>query len=292
MLQSRVYAYFLVLVCSVVLLSACSSRQLGYRYAEQLISWQVSRYVTLDSEQRSMLRRELDDFLQWHAEHEMPEYLLALHQMYRNANRSSVLEEDINQHAQQMVDFWLSARIGLVEPSIRMFSTFTDEQVDELFSNIEERRRERRDESAALTQEEVYQQRVKAMEEQVRGSMGRANRQQSALIEAWARDMESLGTMWIEYNDRWFAAFRAALDARHDEEVFAQQINLLWVEPEIFRDPEMADIIDANAEKTAKFLVQLHASMTDRQRERLMRNIDGYRKDIMGMMRQRGALPR
>lgn len=291
MRKSRVISYVLMLSCVVLILSACSSRQLGYRYAEQLISWQVGRYVTLDSEQRSLLREEVDGFLQWHAETEMPEYLLALHQLYRDANRSEITEDDLYHHAQQMGAFWLSARTALVQPSIRLLSTLNDDQVDELFTAIEERRQERRDEARERSQDEIYEMRQNSMEGQVREFMGRPNRGQRDLISAWSRQLESVGPMWTEYNDRWFAEFQIAMDERGDTELFAQRIEALWVEPEALRSPEMDPILQANTEVTMAMMVQLHGSMTDRQRQRLMRNIDGYRRDIMGMMRQRGALP-
>lgn len=291
MRKSRVVSYLVILTCVIFVMSACSSRQLGYRYAEQLISWQVGRYVTLDSEQRTLLREELDSFLQWHAENEMPEYLLALHHIYRDANRSEITEDDLYHHAQMMGKFWLSARTALVQPSIRLLSTLTDDQVDELFSAIEERRQERREEARERTQEDIYEMRQDSMESQVRDFMGRPNRGQRELIGAWSRQLKSVGPMWTEYNDRWFEEFRAAMDARHDTERFAQRIEALWVEPEVLRNPEMDPILQANTEATMAMMVQLHGSMTDRQRQRLMRNIDGYRRDIMGMMRQRGALP-
>ncbi|WP_194755676.1 DUF6279 family lipoprotein [Aliidiomarina indica] len=276
---------------AVLVLSACSSRQLGYRYAEQLVSWQVGRIVSLTSEQRQQLRSETDALLQWHAETQLPEYMLVLNRAYRDANSKEISTEDLEYYEEQLYVFWLAVRKALVEPSVRLLKTLSDEQVAELIDHIQERRNERAEENLDLSDSERVAKRKDRMLDQIRDNMGRPTRQQQEIVALWAQELPDTSELWIEYNQAWFAAFVDALALRHDHDAFSQRIESLWIEPEQFRSETMQEVLMEHRAVSMEMMIKVHGAMTDRQRQRLMRTIDGYRRDVIGMMRQRDAVP-
>ncbi|TRW49715.1 hypothetical protein FM042_02335 [Aliidiomarina halalkaliphila] len=286
--------WIMAMVCIALILgslSACSSRQLGYRYAEQLVSWQAGRIVSLTSEQRQQLRSETDALLQWHAETQLPEYMLALNRLYRDANSKTINTEDLEYYEERLYRFWLDLRKALVAPSVRLLSKLSDNQVEELLSYMQERQEKRIEERSERDAEERIAQHEERLLKQIRDNMGRPTAQQQALIQAWATEVPETSQLWFEYNQRWSNAFAEALTYRHDEEAFAQRIERLWVQPEQFRSDDMVAVLMEHRAVTMELMVKIHGSMTDRQRQRLMRTIDGFRRDVIGMMRQRDAVP-
>ena len=65
----------LVFVCVI---SGCSSLQVAYNYAPNYLSYRLNRYLSLDDAQKLALDQEFAQFMQWHSESALPEYIVAL----------------------------------------------------------------------------------------------------------------------------------------------------------------------------------------------------------------------
>jgi len=70
----------LTLSTASLLLVACSALQLGYNQAPSLIYWWVDGYADLDDAQSTRLRSDIDRFLVWHRQNELPAYAQRLQQ--------------------------------------------------------------------------------------------------------------------------------------------------------------------------------------------------------------------
>lgn len=94
-----------VVVLLAVLLSACSSTRLAYRFADRGVVWWLDDYVTLTREQKSDLRRDLRDMRGWHCESELPRYAAWLEELRTEIRASELPPERIGYYQSQAVDF-------------------------------------------------------------------------------------------------------------------------------------------------------------------------------------------
>ncbi len=70
----------LALAAAALLLAGCSALRLGYQQAPSLIYWWVDGYADLDDAQSARLRQDIDRFLAWHRQTELPTYAERLRQ--------------------------------------------------------------------------------------------------------------------------------------------------------------------------------------------------------------------
>lgn len=70
----------LALAAAALLLAGCSALQLGYNQAPSLLYWWADGYADLDDAQSTRVRQDIDRFLAWHRQTELPAYAERLRQ--------------------------------------------------------------------------------------------------------------------------------------------------------------------------------------------------------------------
>ena len=275
---SVVFLIFLVLS-----ITSCSSRQLGYRYAETLISWQAGRFVDLTDEQDTILREETNRFLQWHAEQHMPQYHQLLSELATDIRGTTISPERINYFQKHMEGYWLEIRQQLIAPSVRLLSMLDDEQVAQLLTKMTENREERAEEAAAASENGAREERVIRS---LRRYAGRPTADQQQIVSTWHAETPDVQTDWIAYQARWQDAFAEVLAIRHSSD-FATQLSDLFLHPEQFRGAAMAATLDDSNQASKAMLIALHGSLSNRQTTRVWQRVTRLQRDLAAMAKQR-----
>ena len=275
---SVVFLIFLVLS-----ITSCSSRQLGYRYAETLISWQAGRFVDLTDEQDTILREETNRFLQWHAEQHMPQYHQLLSELATDIRGTTISPERINYFQKHMEGYWLEIRQQLIAPSVRLLSMLDDEQVAQLLTKMTENREERAEEAAAASENGAREERVIRS---LRRYAGRPTAEQQQIVSTWHAETPDVQTDWIAYQARWQDAFAEVLAIRHSSD-FATQLSDLFLHPEQFRGAVMAATLDDSNQASKAMLIALHGSLSNRQTTRVWQRVTRLQRDLAAMAKQR-----
>ena len=275
---SVVFLIFLVLS-----ITSCSSRQLGYRYAETLISWQAGRFVDLTDEQDAVLREETNRFLQWHAEQHMPQYHQLLSELATDIRGTTISPERINYFQKHMEGYWLEIRQQLIAPSVRLLSMLDDEQVAQLLTKMTENREERAEEAATASENGAREERVIRS---LRRYAGRPTADQQQIVSTWHAETPDVQTDWIAYQARWQDAFAEVLAIRHSSD-FATQLSDLFLHPEQFRGAAMAATLDDSNQASKAMLIALHGSLSNRQTTRVWQRVTRLQRDLAAMAKQR-----
>lgn len=275
---SVVFLIFLVLS-----ITSCSSRQLGYRYAETLISWQAGRFVDLTDEQDAVLREETNLFLQWHAEQHMPQYHQLLSELATDIRATTISLERINYFQKHVEGYWLEIRQQLITPSVRLLSMLNDEQVAQLLTKMTENREERAEEAVEATSKGQRQERVLRS---LRRYAGRPSAEQQQIVATWHAETADVQSDWIAYQGRWQDAFAEALAARHSAD-FATQLSDLFLHPEQFRGAAMAATLEDSNQASKAMLIELHNSLSNRQTTRVWQRVTRLQRDLAAMAKQR-----
>lgn len=291
----RALSIILISCLTMLMLTSCSSRQLGYRYAETLISWQAGNYVSLTDEQTALLREETDKFLQWHAETQMPGYHQLLNDIYRLLQTPEIEAETIAGYSDEMALYWQQIREQLIAPSVRLLQSLSDEQVIELLANMQERLDEQKERLQNAQVEiangnDTYpnERRASRFIDSFQNYGGRPNTSQKQKITNWSMQAPVVNEQWYTYQLDWHNAFASALEQRESND-FTDLITDLYLHPEQFRSSEMNEKLALSNEESLLLMVGLHSSLTDRQRNRLTRQVDRLRRDLRGMMKQRNV---
>jgi len=271
----------LVLVIWLILLSACGPR-LYYPRLDWLIPWYVNDYISLEPGQSSQLRARLARQLDWHCRTQLPEYAEFLRDLRREVNDSGrpVTAERLDIYKIRLTRYW-NALIRQISPDIAdiLFSA-TDEQVGELFENLEKKNREIESEFVAPPPQEIIHNRQKRMQKRLDYWLGDLTKSQLQAVTAWSLQIEPIAADRVANRRQIQAAWRHLLEGRTSRDEIQVALLGLLTNPEEFRTEKYQLKIDANTQRTLELLAYLLETLTPNQRIHLSERLESMATDF------------
>ena len=155
-----------LLLSSVLFLSGCTL-QFGYNNIDWLVHWYVDDYVDLDREQREQFDTQMDKFLAWHRDNELPRYRNQLTELQQQVKSGSVSSEQWLDHLTRVRQHWWQSRDEMAELMVPLANTLSDAQVAALFDELKDQNEESREEELAETPEQDREERFERMIERL-----------------------------------------------------------------------------------------------------------------------------
>ncbi|XKH00286.1 DUF6279 family lipoprotein [Marinobacter nauticus] len=215
------------LVAVAALLVACSSTRTAYRFADWGIVWWVEDYVTLTSAQQTQLEQDLNALRDWHCSAELPRYTLWLETLKVDMAAGVPEVDTIRYHQRQFFVFTDALLQQAVPVTVNLLSTLSDEQVQELATNMAEQHRELEREMLAGSADENAKARAERTRERLESWLGPMNKQQRALVAEWSADRGQQTEIWLNGRRNWQKALLETLEDRNQPGFAAQIENLM-----------------------------------------------------------------
>lgn len=262
-----------LLIFGVVILLVGCTAQLGYRYADTLVEWQLDEYVTLTDPQQEFTSQLIDELHRWHAQQELPKYrqsLQALRDALANKQFSASNLESIEA---SLWRYWGNLQQRIADEA-EAINTLSFEQKEELLGNLQERLDERREEEREESESPILEQidRVNRMEERLEEWTGDVTKEQQQLLHDWVKKIPDQD-YWFDYRQRWHDQFAQVLLM---EPVPIDALVELIVSPDKLRTEQHQDYMEQRRQLRAEYMLALEDSLTDDQRRRLLDKIDEY----------------
>lgn len=275
-------------LCILIALSLAScSRSLGYRFADTFILWQLDKYVTLERSDRDRVRAQIDAWLQWHAENELPRYYLLLGELQYYLENDSIDESVLRSYAETTEMLWDNIRQALYPELKTELMRLSDAQVNELIANIQENIEKRRNEHSEKSAVQRHEERVERFQSIFQRVAGRMSPLQLRWVEELSYDTPDLNPAWLEYREVWLEAFAYALTHRDNPEVFDTYLTPVILAPEQMRSDVLVQQTEQNQARSIETLERLAGSLTEQQKRRSLRRLERFKRDLNAMMRQR-----
>jgi hypothetical protein len=257
-----IHAIVLLLACS---LAGCS---LLYSYSniDRYIRWSLDDYIAWDSTQESQLRAHLDSQLEWHQKTQLPRYREWLQAIDRTLD-NDVDAAQLATAADQLQSFWQDAAIHFQADICAQLASLSDHQVRDLIAVMHEKQADLKNEYDDMTLSDLIKKRKREMAKTIKYWLGALDKDQIALIDAWAQSLPDGRSHWLNNRARWTDAFEQALQHRHEPDLFAAEIHLLFVTPEETWGEEFRELSQRNRESTLQLLADVHNLRTQRQRD-------------------------
>jgi hypothetical protein len=131
---------FLLGLCLTI--AACSSIKLTYDHGDTLLYWWLNAYVDLDSDQKSWVKKDIDDLFQWHRNTQLKDYSQLLGKAQKQLQSDSLSQADLltlygdvksrteslmMKAAPQLADLALSLRPEQIDSMQKKFASNNDE---------------------------------------------------------------------------------------------------------------------------------------------------------------------
>ena len=282
-----------IIVFVILTISGCST-QLGYRFADTFVEWEINKYVDLNAQQQADVDRAITELHYWHATSELPVYTKQLQELRDKIAAENLSLVDLQTTYKQLFSAWQRILNELEPYALQFLPELTDEQTEQLLKKLAERQQDERQELREANGElaEQRQRWRKRSEKNARTWLRRLTPVQERLLIEWVNQREATASLWLDYNDQWQQNFAEALKQRHNAAIFSGQMRALMYDSERLKSPELKQLTEQNRAATLDFFYLLYQSLTDEQRQRVVRKLDGYIEDMEALAQHFAAEPR
>ncbi|SBO08137.1 hypothetical protein VME0621_00228 [Vibrio mediterranei] len=270
------------LFVSLLIVTGCTTKFL-YSNLDWFIVDYIDDYVTLEDGQEEILTERILVLGDWHKSNELPRYLQQLTDIRNkdpktvDAEYVSLQMEQVRQHTKRLV--------AQITPDLyALTQQMTDKQVKELLENLEQKDDKFIKKYQGLQDEDVrliYQQRI---EENLERWFGPLTEQQKTLASRWANEMDVTVFDWQAHRQQMQHFMRQLLNRRSDLGYFQPEFQRLLNDSESFYSEKLKLKIANNRLVAEKYIALALSSVTEKQHQHLIEEIDGWRDIASDLM--------
>lgn len=264
-----------VVFVALLALAGCSSNFV-YERIDWLVVWRVGKYVDLTSEQKKNLQADVQAHLEYVRVYKMPVAADLLSRTARDVEAGSITPDMIDARYREMLAELDNFMLGIVPGAMNFLRSLDEEQVAELFENLEEINQEMYEEYSGRTAEEREKNRNKSAIKSTQQWTGRLSKEQKLLLTDALARMEDSSEQWIEYQREWQRRFRTLIQTRPPEDEYREELTQLFVYPRNFHSDEYRRQVDANRQIFNEAFAELLTGLSDKQRKRMVGELDDW----------------
>lgn len=231
-------------------------------------------------EQDIYIEHRLEELLAWHCSEQLPGYA----DLFRTANlkfqTGQTTREDLEHYTARFKDYWQDLVMRVIPVLGQLLKTSNQEQINQLFLNLDEKNRDWKQEFIEQTAEErriEYQERVG---EELERWFGPLNQGQHLEVKKWALLFKPLGLEGLEMRKKWQHRLRKLFDERKNVSSVTSGLKELLLRPEQFRPVSYQRRLDENKKVTIELIYQVGKQLNHAQRSHLASEIISVAADF------------
>lgn len=275
----RLRRAIVALLCTSLLLGACSRLDIGYRNLDWLIGWSLDDYLDLNRPQKLWLKPRLRSHLSWHCSTQLPLYSAWLQRSEQLIAEQPVdpaqLDNQFNQFHQAIDAIAMQTAPTFTE----LLRGLSPAQLKHLRGKLAKEDSKLRQKYLAPSPTEQAVERQERMEERLEPWFDNLTAQQKLLIVHWAQKSEQQNQQWFDNRARWQDALLAALEGRADDG-FAERLRHLLLQRTDFWTPAYQEQFTQSQTALAQLFADLINSADSTQRQHLLQRLRELRQDL------------
>ncbi|HWH89051.1 MAG TPA: DUF6279 family lipoprotein [Pseudomonas sp.] len=277
--MSRWFKQIAALLVFTLALGACSRVGLAYRNLDVIIPWSLGDYVDMNGEQKDWFNERLKEHLSWHCTTQLPGYLDWLDRLQAMVESNQVTDAALQERTAEAKQAIAETAREITPSAIELLQGLDDKQVAEMNDAFAKDLRKRQQEYVKPPLAQQIKERGERMEKRLTDWLGPLSDTQKQRVAAWSNALGDQNTQWIANRAHWQQQFSAAVAQRQSPE-FPQRIETLLVNRERLWTADYRKAYTNTEAQARSLFVDLMAESTPQQRERLLKKIEGVRKDF------------
>jgi len=268
------YSKFIFIIPFVLIISACSFKSV-YNNLDYLIPSYVEGMVSLDDMLEEQVEQRTQVLINWHRNTQLKQYAKLL-QSYQQDFGPQLSEERVSQHMAAMESLWQPLGEKLNEEMAVLLPLLNDNQLEELFENIDDKNEAFYDEYVDLDETELIEEYTDRLLENYENWLGDLTEQQEADIGKAAYRFHTSAHLRLEQRKKWQRNIREILYTDDATEKKSERLRIFFKAFNAERMDVLSDADAANKQVITSLTVKLvHAATTD-QKEYFMNKTDDY----------------
>ena len=276
-MTKRVKINFVVMIA---LLSACSSTQFIYFFAEEFIRNEVAYFINLNEEEEVVMSKQVSEIVTWHRTVMLPKYSDFINNIADKLAIGKYSTQDIS-------DFIIDGQ-SLIEETVVGLSPYaskfliqyqTSEDIEFMKKKMKKRNKERLLE-ISKSEEKLYNDRLDRLKSNFKRYFGTLSNEQVSLLKIHAR--ETLGDSQIRLHNRTLRqkVFLKFLKTQPNESELTVYLNKLLLRGHLIINPNYQDFSRTSLERFKELLVNMLSISPVSQREKIIKNLRDYAEDF------------
>ena len=265
----------------LVLIFGCGPGYI-YPHLDWLIPWYVDDYISLNSEQSSMLKSRLMQQLNWHCRTQLTVYADFFRDISVDFEKSSpaLNEATLQFYYDRLMKHWKDLMRQIAPDVSDILMTATDQQIEELFSNLEKENQKLRSEYLDPPADELLEIRQKKMIKRLEYWISSLTAEQKQAVQDWNSRLQPISEEWLQNRERFQADLRRLLTLRSEAPDIREKLSEMLVYPERSRPPTYQEKIEQNTAGTLNFIVTIEQLLTEGQRKKLLQRLNDLAEDF------------
>jgi hypothetical protein len=271
--------------CTVCLLAAvltACSNTFVYNQLDWLIPWYVDDYVDLTRDQRQTLKSRVKALLDWHRSEELSSYIGILDRVEADLSQP-VTGLQIEHWANLMLAAYERIEVKMLPVAFEMGAGLSDEQMAEFIDKLKDGQQELEEEYLERSDDEYIEEVREYFKENLGDFLGRLTQGQLDVIEVAATSLQRFDTAWLEERAQWIAKLSGLLQR---EPGWQDAVRRALEQRENNRTETYRGAYAHNAIIINDTIAEVLNLRTDKQDQRLKREIDALRRDFNHLIEQ------
>ena len=256
-----------VLLILISIIIGCSPRVL-YPKLDWLIPWYVDDYISLDRSQSRHVSSRLAHQLDWHCRTQLPQYAEFLRNMRRDVVSSNqpLTMERLEIYNTRLTRHWYALLWQIGPEIIDILVSASDDQIAELFDNLERENREMEIELTEQSPQQITRNRQKRMQKRLSYWFSDLTAPQKQALAEWSTTLNPIAMDRIAHRRKVQDAAKRLLDHRGTSVEFEAEFLELFTNTRELRTENYQRKIDMNTERTLALLVDVSSTLTPEQK--------------------------
>lgn len=267
----------LVLPAFALLLGGCSTVSLVYRNADWYLQHKINGYTSFNARQKNMIRQDVSDYMRWHRNNALPEYVIFLQNLNGTVQYDGRLkDEDIALLRAHLLDLYKKSLMPAVRPAAELLITLDSRQLQELGSNLADENREQLKDQQEIGIDKYLNKRADKTVNFLEWLAGDLSAQQEQKVREMSRQLPVVGDIYIRQRQENQSRLIALLNSHADAEKISAYLTAWISTPEQTRTPQQQHTIETFERASDEMLIQIHGMLTARQKAHIHKMISSY----------------
>lgn len=239
-----------------------------------MLYWYLDDYIELQKSQKQLLDVNIEQWHDWHRNEELAQYRQQLVQLREALSEGPLDQQQWLAQTEMASQHWQRFRDHIVPDLAKLVPSLNDKQIESLFDALEKENLEELEESADLTDEERFKERLEGLQEQMKSYIGRLSDEQKAIIDDYAPRFQSTFADWIRYRRDIQAHAKALMLTAEDDPEFAQKFAQMMSNPDQFKSESYLTNSATNRQLFTEMVAKINTTVSAKQRKKFDKKLE------------------
>lgn len=270
------------LLLALLVLGGCSSTTFVYNRLDFLLPWYLDDYVELNTVQDRFLDDQLQPFLAWHRDLELPLYLQILDDIDRRLDRQLTVD-DIAAISLEFEDAWFRLEGRALDWLLALGERLTEEQVQEFLAALWEQQEKYEKKYLKRSDQEYRRDSYDSLVDNLQDYLGRLDKDQKQALENASEQLMRSDGIWLRERASWVQRMEGFM---RREPGWQQAVRDSIKRRSETVAADYVELYEHNLGVIYAALAEVLNSRTEKQDSRLRKKIADLREDLQTLVAQ------